>query len=640
MVDAPAVNVVFPTPFPTAEDFRAELGHASGAGALGFSYSETYNDGTVGALLKGEMVNVRAAPFNAAGTGLVDDTAAINAAVATLSAGKTLYFPSGTYLVSKQSGVHTVVNKIPEGANVYGEPGSRIKVSTGSLTSQIFTPSGNNVFYGLDMDGESLPEASAVESAGWATESHAIRSFADASYGIGATKVWVINCRFRNFNYAIQTWGAQDWKILDSRFERIKNSAVLHEYLELGASNYHCLRNITANCDFEELGDTAVAYHKSTAATGAAGECAFNIVSSCTAKNTNLRTQGGAFDHEENADPTKQHHNLFIGLTVEQTDRGIAHGRIAAIMNGGTNSVISGVVATGSLEGPGDFGVAMKGRDGLITDCVLQGFRGAGITVDGSTRINVSNNVIRNCGGNSSVAPAIQIAEAYATSHIQVAGNRISFSDDYTTYGSASSVGIAARNPGGLVSDITVENNTIISKWATGIYLQGNLHASGFKRANLSGNEIIGTSAVSDAGVAIQAYTVTQLSINGAVLTHVNNGYTAQNCTTVTICNGEAKGDLYGMSALYDFTGSTGVRVSAMRCNVGVTTPVVNAGTGTVWVNDNKVSASVKGTTAARPTLTAEDVGFGPYLDTTLDADGKPIWWNGTAWVDATGATV
>ncbi len=28
------------------------------------------------------------------------------------------------------------------------------------------------------------------------------------------------------------------------------------------------------------------------------------------------------------------------------------------------------------------------------------------------------------------------------------------------------------------------------------------------------------------------------------------------------------------------------------------------------------------------------------YMDTTLDADGKPIWWNGTAWVDATGAVV
>lgn len=46
-----------------------------------------------------------------------------------------------------------------------------------------------------------------------------------------------------------------------------------------------------------------------------------------------------------------------------------------------------------------------------------------------------------------------------------------------------------------------------------------------------------------------------------------------------------------------------------------------------------------KGTTASRPVLTSGDYGVG-YLDVTLDADGKPIWWNGTAWVDATGAVV
>lgn len=48
---------------------------------------------------------------------------------------------------------------------------------------------------------------------------------------------------------------------------------------------------------------------------------------------------------------------------------------------------------------------------------------------------------------------------------------------------------------------------------------------------------------------------------------------------------------------------------------------------------------TIKDTTAARPTLTASDIGV-TYLDTTLDADGKPIWWTGTAWVDATGLAV
>lgn len=44
-------------------------------------------------------------------------------------------------------------------------------------------------------------------------------------------------------------------------------------------------------------------------------------------------------------------------------------------------------------------------------------------------------------------------------------------------------------------------------------------------------------------------------------------------------------------------------------------------------------------TTANRPALRSQDIGV-MYMDTTLAAAGKPIWWNGTNWVDATGATV
>jgi hypothetical protein len=45
------------------------------------------------------------------------------------------------------------------------------------------------------------------------------------------------------------------------------------------------------------------------------------------------------------------------------------------------------------------------------------------------------------------------------------------------------------------------------------------------------------------------------------------------------------------------------------------------------------VSYRKSGTTTQRPALTTGDAGF-QYFDTTL---GKPIYWNGTAWVDATG---
>lgn len=42
------------------------------------------------------------------------------------------------------------------------------------------------------------------------------------------------------------------------------------------------------------------------------------------------------------------------------------------------------------------------------------------------------------------------------------------------------------------------------------------------------------------------------------------------------------------------------------------------------------------GETSSRPTPSATEIGL-TYFDTTL---GKPIWWNGTAWVDSTGASV
>lgn len=45
------------------------------------------------------------------------------------------------------------------------------------------------------------------------------------------------------------------------------------------------------------------------------------------------------------------------------------------------------------------------------------------------------------------------------------------------------------------------------------------------------------------------------------------------------------------------------------------------------------------GITADRPVLPANASGV-VYLDTTLAADGKPITWNGAAWVDATGVIV
>lgn len=111
---------------------------------------------------------------------------------------------------------------------------------------------------------------------------------------------------------------------------------------------------------------------------------------------------------------------------------------------------------------------------------------------------------------------------------------------------------------------------------------------------------------------------------------------TLANAATCTTLNGN-----WTASSAPSAAGMVGQMVVIPKAAYGLASAYVAA--------DSSASASTwrytdqhgvkKDTTANRPTLTTADIGL-RYMDTTLDADGKPIWWNGSAWVDATGATV
>lgn len=81
----------------------------------------------------------------------------------------------------------------------------------------------------------------------------------------------------------------------------------------------------------------------------------------------------------------------------------------------------------------------------------------------------------------------------------------------------------------------------------------------------------------------------------------------------------------------------TGNTVNTLRATTGA----IAAGNNSVTIDGVARAGGVtkRSTTANRPTLTASDI-MVPYMDTTLVAAGKPIWWTGTAWVDATGTAV
>lgn len=66
--------------------------------------------------------------------------------------------------------------------------------------------------------------------------------------------------------------------------------------------------------------------------------------------------------------------------------------------------------------------------------------------------------------------------------------------------------------------------------------------------------------------------------------------------------------------------------------------PIDTADDACLVSRSNLISYVGKGATGARPALSAQHRAI--YFDTTLAAAGKPVFWTGTAWVDATGAVV
>lgn len=126
-------------------------------------------------------------------------------------------------------------------------------------------------------------------------------------------------------------------------------------------------------------------------------------------------------------------------------------------------------------------------------------------------------------------------------------------------------------------------------------------------------------------------------------------GVLVQNCRMVDSCAFNVYSDARDTIIRDCFLGNATTAcikldTNSYRCRV-YSNVIGHAGGGTYIIDsggtyENWIFRKVgKDITANRPTLQPSEFGA-LNLDTTLDADGKPIWWNGTAWVDATGAVV
>ncbi|MEV7975430.1 glycosyl hydrolase family 28-related protein [Streptomyces sp. NPDC086519] len=138
-----------------------------------------------------DWINVRKAPYNAAGDGVTDDTTAIQAAIAAVGAnGGTIYLPAGSYLLNGSSGLSIIVNAVTvRGA---GAEATKILVGSGFTGSTAISVTGANAqIMDLSVSGASSTTTSNPAAHGIAVS--------------GARRLKVDSCQFWYLNgYAIR----------------------------------------------------------------------------------------------------------------------------------------------------------------------------------------------------------------------------------------------------------------------------------------------------------------------------------------------------------------------------------------------------------------------------------------------------
>jgi hypothetical protein len=163
--------------------------------------------------------------FGAFGNDTANDTAAIQAAITSLSSGGTVYFPAGTY---KCDGVLTISN-----ANVrlqgVGREGAKLRFTTIGTNTNAITISANNVtISGLTIQG---PQAGTYVA-------NANGIYGNGSSGSRLSRIRIEDCEIYNFgSYGIE-------------LDFCDNTAVCNNYIhDIGYAGFHLRSGITSLID-------------------------------------------------------------------------------------------------------------------------------------------------------------------------------------------------------------------------------------------------------------------------------------------------------------------------------------------------------------------------------------------------------
>ena len=495
----------------------------------------------------------------------------------------------GVYKVSISDGVERALTPLPVGANVHMEGGAWLTAGPDQPILTFLTPLGDNILQ-VNIDGGSFPPSGRM-AARWLNQTSGIRAYHEPSHGLGAANVTIVNSEIRNVETGIRADGARHWRVSGCKIHRTALSAVIFGFHE----GRDCFHNIVSGNVFESLGDTAVAFFQLGGK--GLGNCAYNVVANNVAKDTNQRTAGFAFDVEA-GDADRQHHIVFSANVVEQTVQGLPHAVGAFNMNNVSHGLMVGNVARGSSAGEADVGYNMIGsRQGLITANIVDNFRGCGINVDGSQRIDILDNHISDCGGGVYNAP-VRLALEFDTSRCSVAGNTIEIASSYPHFREDSAAIAALGDKGVAIRDLRISENNITIPAGSAILVRGserNPVKSVFLHGNLIGRpEARQASPAPGQGWAVQLSFVQMATLSNTVIRDAARGFALRDCLGATLADSELTGD-GPLAVLYDFAGSSGIRVRNTRCYQSWAAAIEAPGLGTTWDNDDAVRTEARG---------------------------------------------
>ena len=478
----------------------------------------------------GDIISVK--DFGAIGDGVSNDTAALQTAL-TASAGKALYFPPGTYRI-------TAALSVPANTTLWCDPR---KAVIDVQPANPPTPPGSNgpttynngfeiagdgvVFNGLWIKGSN-------EAKYRSTSLTQRDEYAAAIKSTNRQNLVVQNCMIEKFGNGVFFTGGNNYKIIDNFF--------------FGGRQMGVANNIANTHDIWVNGSTGVSPNKGFRGIISRNHC----LSNCD-------------DH------------ISVALEAGDTDVVVSENVCEPFQVDGVTPVTQFVPTLPLVGGNPD------PLDPVLQDPACNKTRYSIVVSYGGgwpARINVSNNVVRNCSHNAIYANSETQSPVAAGSEVAITGNVVSNCGLGTLYPSAASLkgGIWVNTNGGK----TITGNLVLDCGNAGIAMLGSSDdtANAFATPVVSGNTILRTALEPVNSNAGHGILVAGSTIHSVLLSS-NRIYNSAGNSILADCQAATSGNIHIVGNLVSHNNTKG----AIRV-------IVAAGGSDCFVTGNKITGT------------------------------------------------